>query len=62
MIITISKEQYQEIKKSNCIEDKAFELGLISESDKCGYGIKSIKIYEKDQEHYLEYTTYDSCD
>lgn len=60
----ITKEQYQELKNLSTydLKNKAYDLGLISASDKYGYGIKTIKVYEKDGEYYLEYTTYDSCD
>lgn len=63
-MIKITKEQYLELKNSNNIaelEDKAFDLGLISKADKMGYGIKTINVYEKDGEYYLKYTTYDNC-
>lgn len=60
----ITKEQYEQIKGlyGRSLEEKVFELNLVSAVDICGYGIKEIKAYQKDGEYYFDYTTYDSCD
>lgn len=60
----ITKEQYKQLQGlyGTDLEEKALELNLVSPVDICGYGIKDIRIYQKDDKYYFDYTTYDSCD
>lgn len=60
----ITKEQYEQLKDlcGYDLKNKALELDLLTVGDVYGYGIEKIKVYEKDNEFFLDYTTYDSCD
>ena len=62
--MNITQQQYEQLKdlKGTDLEEKALELNLVSVVDIIGYGIKYIKVFQKNGEYYFDYDIYNSCD
>ena len=60
----ITKEQYEQLKDLTSTERKnlAFDLGLLSRADICGYGVYGTWVSEENGKYIFSYDRGSSCD